>query len=219
MGTFSMVEITRKKYPLNPTLKWVDSEGRMTAEGFRIMRAIGDLINNITIEDGEVTADKIQVDSLEAISAILGNVIINGDLVVEGTITTGKVAMNAISELTALVQVGSAGPDGGTILSGAIPVSGTNTGLLLTFTGFMDKPTEGAGNFGYWTITLNRNGVPIQATPLLYYDDNFSYQPVASFIDPTPGTNPTYSLTTTLYGGVGWFGINGGVLNVGLLKR
>jgi hypothetical protein len=215
-----MVEVARRKYPLNPTLKLVNGEGRATSEFFRILTAIGNLIENITIQDGEVTADMISVDSLEAISAVLGNVIIEGDLIVEGTITTGKVAPNAISELTALLQGGTVGPNGDTILSGAVPVTSTdNTGLLLTFTSFMDLPTPNASNFGYWTITLNRNGVAIDTTPPLYYDDNFSYQPVASFIDPAPGTNPTYSLTTTLVSGLGFFTITGGVLNVGLLKR
>lgn len=215
-----MVEVTRAKYPLNPTLKLVTPEGKATSEFFRILRAIGDLISNIEIEDGEVTADKIQVESLEAISAVLGNVIVNGDLLVEGTVTTGKVALNAISELTALLQVGSTGPSGGTVLSGAVPVtSANNTGLLLTFTAFMDLPAPNASNFGYWQLHLRRNGVTIDSTPLLYYDDNFSYQPVASFVDENPGTNPTYSITTSLDSGVGDFIIQGGVLNVGLLKR
>lgn len=218
-----MVKVERKKRHLSPTTRFISQEpgqeGRLTTDGFRLMKDLAEFISLIEIEDGEITADKISVESLEAISAVLGNVIINGDLVVEGTITTGKVAMNAISELTALIQPVPVGPHGSTILSGTVPVSGTNTGLLLTFTGFMDKPTSDPANSGYWTITLNRNGTPIATTPLLFYDDNFSYQPVASFIDPTPGTNPTYSLTTALHGGLGNFAVNGGVLNVGLLKR
>lgn len=228
-----MVKVERKKRHLSPTTRFISQEpgqeGRLTADGFRLMKDLAEFISLIEIEDGEITTDKIAVGavtagkitvtSLEDISEFLGNVAVHGNLVVGGTITTGKVAMNAISELTALIQPVTVGPHGSTILSGTVPVSGTNTGLLLTFTGFMDKPTSDPANSGYWTITLNRNGTPIATTPLLFYDDNFSYQPVASFIDPTPGANPTYSLTTALHGGLGNFEIKGGVLNVGLLKR
>lgn len=204
-----MVEVTRNKYPLNQTLKWVNSEGRLTSEAFRIMRAVGDLISAITIEDGEITTEMLEAEIIRVSTLFADEVII-----------TGKIAQNAISEITAIQQVGTAGPNAGTILTGIIPVTTTgNTGLVLTFTSFMDKPTFDPGNFGYWSIQLNRNGSQIDSTPPLYYDDNFSYQPVASFIDETPGTNPEYSLTTTLHSGLGNFGVTGGVLNASLLKR
>ena len=204
-----MVEVKRRKYPLNQTLKLVDGEGRATSEFFRILKAIGDLISTISIEDGEVITSMLEAEIIRVSTLFADEVII-----------TGKIAQNAVSELTALTQVGSVGPNGNTIVSGVVPVTTTgNTGLLLTFTGYMSKPTFDPSNFGDWSIQLNRNGVQIGSTPPLYYDDNFAYQPVASFIDPTPGTNPVYSLTTTLHSGLGNFGVSGGVLNAGLLKR
>lgn len=225
-----MVEVTRKKYPLNPTLKWTDAEGRLTAQGFRIIRAIGELIENITIVDGEVTTDmiaagavtagKITVDSLEAISAVLGNVVVEGDLIVEGTLTTTKLGANAVTEVTTGDQVGIKGPSGDTIVSVAVPVTSTgNTGVLVTFTGFATLPSSSASNFGLWALQLYRDASLIGQTPFLYYDDNFSYPIVASFIDEAPGTNPTYSIVSVLSSGDGNFRIEGGLLNCSLLKR
>lgn len=224
-----MAEIKKKKHHLSPTMRWVDGDGRLTGEGFRLMRDIAVLIEAVNIVDGEITTDMladlaVQASKLDDGAVVIGKLaagaIYVSTLFADEVVITSKVKPNAISELTALIQSGSTGPNGGTILSGTVPIdSANNTGLLLTFTGFMGLPTPDPSNYGYWTITLNRNGSPIDATPPLYYDDNFSYQPVASFIDPTPGDDPVYSLTTTLQSGAGWFTITGGVLNVGLLKR
>ncbi|MHB1086461.1 MAG: phage tail protein [Minisyncoccota bacterium] len=48
------------------------------------------------IDAGAVTADKISVASLEAISATLGNVIVTGSLIVDGSIITSKYSSNSI---------------------------------------------------------------------------------------------------------------------------
>jgi hypothetical protein len=215
-----MVEVTRAKYPLNPTLKLVTPEGKATAEFFRILRAIGDLISNIEIEDGEVTADKIQVDSLEAISAVLGNVIVNGNLLVEGTITTGKVAQNAITEVSIGQQVGSGNPDGTTLCSAIVPVTSTsNTGVIVTFTAVQGLPVVNAANFGSWRVRLKRNGVMIASTGDIYYDDNFANLIAVQFVDANPGTNPTYEIYASTISGPGDFSISSGVLNGALFKR
>jgi hypothetical protein len=215
-----MVEVTRAEYPLNPTLKLVTPEGRATAEFFRVLKAIGDLISNITIEDGEVTADMISVVSLEAISATLGNVVIDGDLVVNGTITTGKVAQNAITEVTAAAQVSPVGPSGQTVVGVAVPVTTTgNTGVLITFNGFMSLPTPDPANFGTWGLYLTRNGVIIDSTAALYYDDNFTYPVTAAFIDDAPGLNPSYEIVTFLGSGLGNFQLAEGLIICSLLKR
>lgn len=102
-----MVEVTKKKYPLNPTLRWTTQDGRLTTEGFRIMRAVSDVLETVSIEDGEVTTDmiaagaitagKITVTSLDEISTFLGDVAIDGDLIVGGTITTSKLEDNAVT--------------------------------------------------------------------------------------------------------------------------
>ncbi len=204
-----MAEVSYRRYDVSATQRFVDTEGRLTQKGFELMKAVAAVVSAVTIQDGEITTEMLEAEVIRVSTLFADEVII-----------TSKVAQNAISEITALVQVGSAGPNGGTILSGAVPVTTTgNTGLLLTFTGFMDLPAPDSSNFGYWRLHLQRNGVTIDSTPLLYYDDNFSYQPVASFVDETPGPNPVYSIVTTLASGVGNFSITGSVLNVGLLKR
>ena len=223
-----MAEIKKKKHHLSPTMRWVDGDGRLTGEGFRLMRDIAVLVEAVNIVDGEITEDMladlaVSASKLQDAAVVLGKLAVGSiyahTLFVDEVVWTNAVAPNAISELSALTQVGSVSP-GGTILSGTVPIDSTNnTGLLLTLTAFMDLPTANSGNFGYWRMELRRNGVVIDQTPWLYYDDNFSYQPVATFMDPTPGDDPVYSVTTTLSGGLGWFNITGGVLNVGLLKR
>lgn len=224
-----MAEITQETYPLNPTLRLVNAEGRATSEFFRVLKAIGKVLEAVNIVDGEITTDMladlaVSAEKLGDAAVVVGKLaagsIYVDTLFVNNVVKTGAVASNAISEITAILQVGSAGPDGDTILSGSVPVTTTgNTGLLLTFTGFMDRPVLDASNFGYWKMHLQRNGVTIDSTPDLFYDDNFSYQPVASFIDTAPGTNPTYSVITSLTSGLGDFTVTGSVLNVGLLKR
>lgn len=191
-----MVEVSKTKYPLNPTLKWTDSEGRLTSEAFRIIRAIGELINNITIEDGEVTADKISVDSLEAISAVLGNVIIDGDLVVNGTLTTPKHQNNSITIFSGTTPSGTVNfslteqtiqthvvtSDGGAVLL----VVGANVGFT----------TIGASNFGPTTWRIRKNGTDVDSRQI-NVDDSWTGLQTWVWIDTSPGTSPnTYTLTT-----------------------
>ena len=225
-----MVEVTREKYPLNQTLKLVTPEGRATSEFFRVLKAIGQLIGNITIEDGEVTTDmiaagaitagKITVTSLDEISTFLGDVAVDGDLIVGGTITTGKVATNAITDITVALQVGSAAPSDQTVLSSGVPITSSDkTGVLINFTGFMDVPSAGASNAGYWGLDLYRNGVKIDTTGAIFYDDNFSYQPVATWVDETPGVSPSYSVQTFLMSGDGNFTITNSTCVFSLFKR
>lgn len=224
-----MAELDQQDYPLNPTLRLVNTEGRATAEFFRILKAIGKVLKAVNIVEGEITTEMLADLAVSAAKLDDGAVVIGklaagsiyvDTLFVNNVVKTGAVSPNAISELTALTQTGSNGPSGEILVSGTVPIDSTNnTGLLLTFTSFMDKPADGSGNFGYWGLNLKRNGVTIQTTPGLYYDDNFSYQPVASFIDPSPGSDPFYEVESYLSMGPGIFSITGGVLNVGLLKR
>ncbi|WP_152522364.1 hypothetical protein [Sphingobium sp. HDIP04] len=69
--------------------------------------------NSVTtdkLDAGAVTAAKISVTSLAAISANLGNVAISGNLVVDGTITTGKITNNAVNK-TVYSQLSNPGYD------------------------------------------------------------------------------------------------------------
>lgn len=215
-----MVKVERKKRHLSPTTRLVDSEGRLTTDGFKLIKDLAEFISLIAIEDGEIKANMIEVESLEAISAVLGNVIINGNLVVEGTITTGKIGSNAVTGITAGIQVSPVSPHFADIVSVAVPISNTGiTGVLISFTGFMARPGTGSGNFGDWGIQLKRNGVVIDNTPGLFYDDNFAYPVACTFVDLNPGINPVYTLSTAIYSGPGNFTLGGGLMNCSLLKR
>jgi hypothetical protein len=204
-----MAEVSYRQYDVNPTMRFVDAEGRLTQKGFELMKAVAALVSAVTIQDGEITTEMLEAEIIRVSTLFADEVVI-----------TSKVAQNAISELSALVQPGPFGPNGSTLVTGVVPIDSTNnTGILLTFTSFMDKPVFDPNNFGYWGLHLKRNGSIIDSTPPLFYDDNFSYQPVASFIDPTPGDDPLYEIEAYLSSGPGNFLISGGVLNVGLLKR
>jgi hypothetical protein len=224
-----MVKVTRQDVDLNQTIRFTDAQGRLTGEAYRFLSMVRKIVQAVSIVDGEVTTDMLADLAVSAAKLDDGAVVVGklaagsiyvDTLFVNNVVKTNAVALNAISELTALFQGSPVGPDDATVLSGVVPVTGDdNTGLLLTFTGFMDVPTADPSNFGYWRLHLQRNGVTIDSTPLLYYDDNFSYQPVAAFVDETPGTDPTYSIVTELNSGLGNFAISGSVLNIGLLKR
>lgn len=147
----------KKKYPLNPTLRWTDSDGRLTAEGFRIIRAIGEIIETITIEDGEVTAEKINVVNLEAISAVLGNVIIDGDLIVNGTITTPKYNDGSISASIVATSVGPVSL-GGSFATIQTAVVTTDDGAVLLNSTANIWSSNAAPFDAYCEMRLLRNG-------------------------------------------------------------
>lgn len=132
---------TSNTYSLSPRVFFVDEHGRLTTEGFRIMKAALQLVSAIAIDDGEittaklatgavttakidtdaVTADKISVSNLEAISATLGNVAVTGSLVVDGTLTVGKYQDGSIS--TAKVASNAVSASSVYFSSGTIDVS------------------------------------------------------------------------------------------------
>lgn len=224
-----MTELVTKDYTISATQRFVDAEGRLTQKGFEVMKAVARLLQAVNVVDGEitteklaelaVTAEKLGDEAVVVGKMAAGSIWVN-TLFVNEVVWTDAVKQNAISEVTALTQVGSAGPVNEVLVAGTVPIDSTNnTGMILTFTAFMDRPDSDPGNFGYWGLLLKRNGVTIQSTPNLYYDDNFSYQPVASFIDEDPGEDPYYEVVTFLISGNADFTITGGVLNVGLLKR
>lgn len=215
-----MARITTNEYPVTPTMRFVDAEGRLTGEGFRLIKAVSDVVQAITIEDGEVKASMISVVSLEAISAVLGNVQVTGNLMVDGSLTTGKHASRSITDVTVALQVFPQGPNSPYIVQG-VPVADDPdiTGVLIDFVAFMDRPALDAGNVGYWRLFPKRNGVEFDTTPDLFYDDNFAYPVVARWFDETPGLNPTYIINGELLSGLGDFTIAGGIAIFTLLKR
>jgi len=203
-----MVEVSRKAYPLNPTLQLVTPEGRATAEFFRILKAIGDLIGNITIEDGEVVTSMLEAEVIRVSTLFADEVII-----------TSKVALQAITEITTGTQPFPVGPNGNQILITDVPTVADNTAVLIQYVGFMALPSPDPSNVGGWQIYLYRNGSLIAATPVLNYDDNYAYPVSVVFIDEAAGVDPEYQLLTHLVSGAGNFTIGGGQAVFTQLKR
>lgn len=208
-----MAEVKKKKYPISPTMRWISQEagqeGRLTGEGFRLMKAIAELVEAVTITDGEVTTEMLEAQIIRVSTLFADEVVI-----------TSKVAPNAISDITVGVQVGSGSPDGSVIVSVSVPVTAANTtGVILTFTAVQGLPAPGSGNFGSYAIVLARNGTVIDSTGSIYYDDNFAITMSAQFVDASPGSNPVYSIIVMTQAGPGNFSIYGGILNGALFKR
>lgn len=117
-------------------------------------------INNAHIRN--ITADKLAVTSLAAISATLGNVVVHGDLLVLGTVTTGKVAANAITFADMFIYNSFAGPAAfdnteHSIISGlSIDASGYEV-IIRAHSRIV--PLGGGDCAGYYR--LKRNGVAI----------------------------------------------------------
>jgi hypothetical protein len=145
------------------------------------------------------------------------------DINADGTIETPQVAEHSFSEITVLLQTAPVTPSGSgaEVLSGTVPVDADAlaTGVVLNFTAFMDRPDIDIDNVGYWRIALDKNGSLFDVSPSLFYDDNFSYQPVAVFVDEAPGTDPFYRIRAVPVSGPTDFEISGGVLTVSYFKR
>lgn len=216
-----MAKINSKEYPVTPTMRLTDNEGRATGDFFRLLKALATIAETITIEDGEIKAEMIDVVNLEAISAVLGNVVINGSLVINGTVTTGKLGSNAATDVTVAMQTIDRYPYQNFIGQGVSVESDPDiTGMLITFFGFMDRPDLDIANNGRWKMVLQRNGVTIDETPPQFYDDNFAYPIVAAWFDPDPGVDPTYIIAGEVITGPGNFLVlAGGLATFTLLKR
>lgn len=224
-----MTEITKRKHHISPTMRWVDGEGRLTGEGFRLIRDIAVLIEAVNIVDGEISTEMladlaVQASKLDDGAVVIGKIAAGAiyvhTLFADEVVITAKVKPNAITELTVGLQTATGGPDGLDLVSVDVPISSVNnTGTLLSFTAFMSRPTLDPANNGYWRLVARRNGAQIGASPALFYDDNFAYPIVGSFVDFSPGSNPRYSIAAVPISGPGFFDINGGILNVSLLKR
>lgn len=261
-----MVAVEFQQYPLNPTLRWTTADGRLTSEGFRMMRAISAIVSNVLISSQEittemladlavtadkvgneaiiaakiaagailadkiaanavtaaaiaaasittekiaadaVTADKILVNELAAISAVLGNVQVNGNLLVNGTITAGKYGL--LSVPTGAVQNNAI-----TIFSGTNPgaknafsttettiqthpVTSDGGAVLLMVSANVGWTTPGGSNWGPTTWRIRKNGSQVSVRNIVV-DDSWSGLQSWFWIDPSPGTSPnTYTLTT-----------------------
>lgn len=147
------------------------------------------------VQQDAITANKINVSSLEAISAVLGNVVVNGSLIVNGTLITGKAA----SEAWTIIRGGAAGNP----VTAAFGVVKTVTSCIQPSQG---KPIMVVGSCAvdgtsgtaapYLEIGLWRNSLKLVAYRLRADNAN-RYRPAALvFADLAPPTgNITYSLT------------------------
>ena len=154
-------------------------------------------INNAYIKD--LTADKLQVTSLESISATLGNVVVTGSLIVDGTLITAKMASNAIT--VGAIGINDADVDTTTdgnytqLASCAITVPSSASGVLVQVqsTGRRD------GNDCAPQFVIRANGVDIASFTGGFIFNNFGYSPkrmltANSHIDTPPAGVVTYTL-------------------------
>ena len=199
-----MASISARRYQINPTTIFVGADGKLTGEAYRLMKAISNIVNAVTIDDGEVvtsmiaadavTADKISVANLEAVSATLGNVVVDGDLIVNGTLTTPKHEANSITQGAAAngSNITVDDSDGETeIHTDDITVDfGGDVSIL-----FNSLAGSANSKFPLTTYRLKRNGTTI-LTKAWYVDDiEGTRDTIMNFVDqPGTGTH-TYSVT------------------------
>lgn len=224
-----MAEITTQVIDLNPTMRFTDKEGRLTGEAFRFMALLRRIAKAVHIASGEITNDmladlavsasKLQDDAVVIGKLAAGSIYVS-TLFADEVVVTKAVKPSAITDITTAAQSVSVGPSGNDVVTANVPLTDSDTtGVLIQFSGFMDRPSSSSSNFGYWRLRLMRNGVEIDRTPSLFYDDNFSYQPVAMWADESPGTNPEYTVRTQLVSGPGTFNIKDSLLVCSLFKR
>lgn len=140
-----------------------------------------------------ITADKISVSSLSAISATLGNVTINGNLIVTGTIATASVANNAItvaatsgpfSKVPGYSDNNEHGSADGWPIFNLTPNGGR---VVVQITGNM--AVFGSSNTVHVTVRLYRNGVLVKYQDFYDVDDTPTSTVSMSYVDTNPGTS------------------------------
>ncbi|KRA44704.1 hypothetical protein ASD80_06060 [Devosia sp. Root635] len=126
----------------------------------------------------------------------LTDTVVNGDLVVTGTIRTDHLQMGAV---LAMVTTGK-GPvvsSGGQLQAASIYVA---EGVVrVDVNCVLNRPSENPWNYGYLTIRILRNGSQVDYRSI-FFDDNFAYPIAFTFADyPPSGQTHTYSVDA--YGG------------------
>lgn len=178
-----------------------------------------DSVGDSNVQDDAIKARHIQVDSLEAITAVLGNVVVTGSLIVDGTLVTSKYADNSITALSAAASASGAGVAG--VISGssdpdlsaywttmqAAAITGNGSEIIIN--GNLQAVAYGAGDdYAFVAVRLLRDGAEliqnrkwIYATPnvLAFYPTPFSVHVVDL---PAAGAH-TYTLQAAWYSGAG----------------
>lgn len=101
-----MAAVSTKRFPLNPTTRWVTADGRLTGEGFQMMMAVSQLVEAITIEDGEITEAMIadasittaKIEDAAITSAKIGNAAITNAKIGNLEVERIKLADGAVTD-------------------------------------------------------------------------------------------------------------------------
>ncbi len=162
-----------------------------------------------------LTASHLNVTSLDAITATLGNVVVTGSLIVNNTLTTIKTGSGEMTGKVTARQSGSCGVNT-TIVSASATI--TYGVVTVTFTGVQDLPSPSGTNFGGYLLRILCDGSVIKQY-LYGYDDNWA-QPMVGQVNHNPGVGShTYTVDTSLQSGSGAFNISGGELTIENDKR
>jgi hypothetical protein len=103
-----MTEITKRSYYISPTVRVVDGDGRLTKQGFDIFKAAAELVEAVTVVEGEITtamlADlAVQASKLDNGAVVIGKLAAGSihvsTLFADEVVITSKVATNAVSVL------------------------------------------------------------------------------------------------------------------------
>lgn len=156
-------------------------------------------MNNALIKG--LTADKINVSSLEALSANLGNVSVHGVLLINGTVYTDKVAGEAITVVGATGSGGWVTTTANRVTLSEIYVPGDGTEKITITTSVICRASSG---YPWAEVYLERDGVTV-ASAAVREDDIPSSAATLVFTQYWPG-NHVWRLTGANVSGAGTAG-------------
>lgn len=168
------------------------------------------------VQEDAIRARHILVDNLEAISAVLGNVLVNGNLVVNGTLTTAKHSANSITAVLSAYTAGgiaiggllsaSLNPDLTPYWTTVQTISGTAYGSEINLDALITGTVHGSpGDWGYIAVRLLRNGSELTSRRMYLNSDGtadgYWGAPIPlTFIDTPPAGSVTYTLQAAWHG-------------------
>jgi hypothetical protein len=143
-----------------------------------------------------VTADKIDVNNLAAISATLGNVVVNGNLIVNGTITTPKIGTQQVTRGDTVTVSGQANLTRGlqsfcSATVNSIPAGAAVNIVASVVIGWHAANSSAFGNVDLW---VTRDGTRVGSKKTVKVDDSWAGLQTWAVTDNSPVSGAEYEV-------------------------
>lgn len=164
-----MVKVERKTRHLSPTTRFIDDAGRLTTDGFRLMKDLAEFISLIEIEDGEIKTEMLEAQIIR-VSTLFADSVVITRAVANQAITEATVAVsNADVPASAAIQTLHAEPEGDRLLvrGAASMYSDNGLGFPEYGTLFLAKDGVEVASYYFWV-----EDVPTGYFAVEYIEDN-----------------------------------------------